>query len=355
MQKTIAALAQEELDRKTKPQGALGNLEKIAVRLAALQNTLSPSLKQKRIMVFAGSHGVAKRGVSAYPEEVTAQMVMNFLRGGAAINVLARHGAIDLRIINAGVRGDCSNLDAPNFRNAPIRQGTRDFTVEPAMSETERDAALMLGKSEVERAKQEGFELLGIGEMGIANTTSAAALCAAVLSLAPEDVCGRGTGVDDEGLKRKIAAVRAGLNLHRAICKTPLAWLRAVGGLEIAAMTGAIFAAAEHRLPIVIDGFIATAAALVAIKENPDVAQVCFFGHCSAESGHREILQQINAEPILSLEMRLGEGTGAALAMHIIEAAAKLLCEMATFETARVSEKTPSKREESISREARTE
>ncbi len=339
LQKTLAELAQEKFDRKTKPQGSLGDLEKIAVRLATLQNTLSPSVSRKRILVFAGSHGVAKRGVSAYPEEVTAQMVLNFLRGGAAINVLARHGGIDLRIINAGVNGDLSNAQALNFRNEPVRKGTRDFTTEPAMTKEELDAALALGKSEVERAKQEGYELLGIGEMGIGNTTSAAALCAALLALPPQKVCGRGTGVDDEGLRRKIAAVCTALDRHGSTCKTALEWLAAVGGYEIAAMTGAIFAASQYRLPMVIDGFIATAAALVAVKANPDVSDVCFFGHLSAEGAHQDVLQHLKAEPILALNMRLGEGTGAALAMHILDGAAKLLCEMATFESAGVSEK----------------
>lgn len=244
-----------------------------------------------------------------------------------------------MRVINAGVNGDLSNVQASNFRNEPVQSGTRDFTTEPAMTKEELDAALALGKSEVERAKQEGFELLGIGEMGIGNTTSAAALCAALLALPPQKVCGRGTGVDDEGLRRKIAAVCTALDRHGSTCKTALEWLAAVGGYEIAAMTGAIFAASQYRLPIVIDGFIATAAALVALKANPEVSDVCFFGHLSAEGAHQDVLQHLKAEPILALNMRLGEGTGAALAMHILDAAAKLLCEMATFESAGVSEK----------------
>jgi len=334
-----AELVQRKFDQKTKPVGSLGMLEKLGVQLAVVQDTLSPSVSRKRIGVFAGSHGVARRGVSAYPAAVTAQMVQNFLNGGAAINVLARHGGIELRIINAGVEGELSALHAPNFRNEPVRQGTRDFVDEPAMTEAECETAIAIGRSELEKAKQDGIELFGIGEMGIGNTTSASALCAALLPTPVEELVGRGTGIDDEQLAHKIQVVKMAIALHQKKCHSPRAWLAAVGGFEIAAMTGAVLAAFEHRLPIVIDGFIATAAALVAIKENPKVQSVCFFAHCSDETGHRAVLEHLGAEPILSLKLRLGEGTGAALAMPIIEATAKLLCEMATFESAGVSQK----------------
>ncbi len=342
-----AELVQRKFDQKTKPVGSLGMLEKLGVQLAVVQNSLSPSVSRKRIGVFAGSHGVARRGVSAYPAKVTAQMVQNFLNGGAAINVLARHGGIELRIINAGVEGELSACHAPNFRNEPVRQGTRDFVDEPAMTEAEREAAIAIGRSELEKAKQDGIELFGIGEMGIGNTTSASALCAALLPIPVEGLVGRGTGIDDEQLAHKIRVVKMAIALHQKKCRSPRAWLAAVGGFEIAAMTGAVLAAFEHRLPIVIDGFIATAAALVAIKENPEVQSVCFFAHCSDETGHRAVLEHLGAEPVLSLKLRLGEGTGAALAMPIIEAAAKLLCEMATFESAGVSQKE--ERKQSVS------
>lgn len=335
----IASLAQAEFDRKTKPLGSLGKLESLGVQLAAVQGTLQPCVKRKRMLVFASSHGIASEGVSAYPPEVTAQMTLNFLRGGAAINVLARLGGIDVRIINAGVCGDFSQFSAPHFRNAPIRQGTRNFLYEPAMTPDECTQALELGKSEVALAQRDGIELLGIGEMGIGNTTAASALCAALLPLAVEQLVGRGTGIDDARLARKVQVVKTALERYRAHCHTPQDWLAAVGGFEIAAMTGAVLAAFEHRLPIVIDGFIATAAALVALQHHPAVRSVCFFGHCSDEAGHRLVLAQLGADPILDLKMRLGEGTGAALAMHILDAAASLLSEMATFESAGVSQK----------------
>ncbi|MCS7012675.1 MAG: nicotinate-nucleotide--dimethylbenzimidazole phosphoribosyltransferase [Chloroherpetonaceae bacterium] len=336
----IRKQAQEKFDQKTKPQGSLGRLEELGVQLAAVQNTLTPRAKRKRMLVFAASHGIADEGVSAYPKEVTAQMTLNFLQGGAAINVLARLGGIDVRVINAGVEGEFSTVSAPNFRNAPIRQGTRNFLYQPAMTKEECQRALELGKSEVEQAKSEGIELLGIGEMGIGNTTAASALCAALLPIPTEYLVGRGTGIDDERWAHKVQVVKAAIALHQPSCITPEDWLAAVGGYEIAAMTGAILAAFEQQIAMVVDGFIATAAALVAVKKNPAVKSVCFFGHCSDEAGHRWVLSHLGVEPILSLKMRLGEGTGAALAMHIIEAAANLLTEMATFESAGVSQKT---------------
>lgn len=331
----IIAAAQHAIDNKTKPLGSLGRLETLAIRLTALQGTLKPRVQKKRILVFAGSHGVSAEGVSPYPAAVTGQMVRNFIAGGAAINVLARHGGIDLRVIDTGVDDDLADLDTPSFVNRRVRRGTRNFAQEPAMTAEECTAALDAGREEVRLAVKEGVELLGIGEMGIGNTTSAAALVAGLGIATPEEAVGRGTGATDEGVALKARVVRAALEKHRP--SNARAVLETVGGLEIAAMTGAVLECAELRLPIVVDGFISTAAAAVAIALQPAANEVCFFAHCSEERAHRRVLEALKAQPLLDLGMRLGEGTGAALAMHFIDASAKILCEMASFESAGVS------------------
>ncbi len=331
-------LAQEKFDRKTKPLGSLGHLEELAARLAAIQQTLSPTVHRKRLSVYAASHGIVAEGVSAYPAEVTAQMVLNFLNGGAAINVLARHGGIELNIVNVGVDRDLTNVASPNFSNQPIQRGTRNFLREQAMSLGELQRAMNIGREHTQAAKESGVELLGIGEMGIGNTTSAAALFSALLGVSAEESVGRGTGLDDAGVQRKARVVHQAVTWHRATCCSAEEWMQAVGGFEIAAMCGSILEAHRLRLPIVVDGFVATAAAAVAFAIDPSSKQTCFFAHSSAEKAHALVLKHLNVTPILALEMRLGEGTGAALAMHILDAAARLLCEMATFESAGVSE-----------------
>jgi nicotinate-nucleotide--dimethylbenzimidazole phosphoribosyltransferase len=329
--------AQRILDSKTKPLGSLGQLEKIAVQLACLQKTIEPCVTKKRLFVYAGSHGVTAEGVSAYPALVTGQMVRNFVGGGAAINVLARLGDIELRVIDAGVDDDLSDVRAKNFHARKIRRGTRNFCVEPAMTNAECQAAIELGREQTREADADGVQLLGIGEMGIGNTTSASALIAALGIVSPEESVGRGTGVDDEGLRRKSDAVARALALHR--CDSAMDWLRCVGGFEIAAMVGTILEAEHLRLPVVVDGFIATAAAAVAFETNFAVRDVCFFAHVSHEKAHRKLLEFLRAEPILDLGLRLGEGTGSALAMHILEAAARIMTEMASFESAGVSQR----------------
>lgn len=319
------------------PAGALGRLEPLALQLAGIQQTLAPRVDRKRILTFAADHGIAGEGVSAFPQEVTAQMVANFAKGGAAINVLCRDGGIEHFVFDVGVATD---LECDGVVSLPVRRGTRNFLKEPAMTAEECEQARKVGADAVSAARDDGIDLLGIGEMGIGNSTSAAALFCAILDLSPDEVVGRGTGVDDEGLNRKVKAVKAALQRHRGTCQgRPSAWLAAVGGFEIAAMSGAIEQAAALSLPLVVDGFIATSAAAVSMAENPLARECLFFSHCSAEGGHRRVLETLGVEPILDLDLRLGEGTGAALAMSIVSGAAALLREMATFQSAGVAEK----------------
>ena len=332
----------QRLLSQTKPPGSLGMLESIAERIALLQNTLAPSAERTRICVFSGSHGIAEAGVSAYPSEVTIQMVATFLAGGAAVCVLARAAGASLHVVNTGVDGvtDPSWLQNPAFFGRSQRAGTRSFLREKAMSSNECKGAMEAGAEQVALARQDKIDVLAIGEMGIGNTTSAAALCAALLQLPPELVTGHGTGVDSAGLARKQQVIAQALAKHTPSqneAQDPQHWLEAVGGFEIAAMTGAILAASEAALPIVVDGFIATAAALVASRLSPKALHVCFFAHQSDEQGHRLVLQRMDVTPILSLGMRLGEASGAALALPILRASTRLFCEMATFESAGVS------------------
>jgi nicotinate-nucleotide--dimethylbenzimidazole phosphoribosyltransferase len=341
MKREISALALDKINRKTKPPGSLGVLETVAVRLAGLQQTLEPKLTRKRICVYAGTHGVTSEGVSAYPSEVTGQMVLNFVSGGAAINVLARHAGIDLHIVDTGVAAEWPEvlLNQPGFYFRSIRPGTSNFLREPAMSHVERNRALEIGGEQVRLALDHEIDLLGVGEMGIGNTTAASALLVALCGLKPEEAVGRGTGIGDAALQRKIEVVAGAFDKYSPQCSEPsgLYWLHVVGGFEIAAIAGTILEAAKARLPVVVDGFIATAAAAAAFNIDPGSREVCFFSHRSGEQAHGKALEALKVEPLLDLKMRLGEGTGAALAMPIMEAAAKILCEMATFESAGVS------------------
>lgn len=308
------------LDAKTKPPGSLGRLEELAVRIAVLQETLRPRLDRPHLITFAANHGVVEEGVSAYPRAVTAQMVANFRTGGAAISVLAREAGISHEVIDAGVE-----------------PGTRNFTRESAMTGAECAAAMGLGRDAVGRAIGAGADAIGIGEMGIGNTTAAAALFAGWLDLDPALVTGAGTGVAGSALARKREVVRAGVRRHAECRVDPGRWLAAVGGLEIAAMSGAILEAHRRRTILVVDGYIATAAAMMAFAMQPESREVCFFAHQSAELGHPLILERLGARPLLSLGLRLGEGTGAVLAMPLLRSAAAILREMATFASAGVS------------------
>lgn len=319
----------------TKPAGSLGRLEEIANRCAAIFGTLSYSLAKPRIVVFAGDHGVCAEGVSAYPQIVTTQMVLNYLNDGAAINCLARCGGIDLKIVDVGVIGPIPELPGLVRRN--VAKGTRNFCNEPAMTLDEVNAALEVGISMAEGAASDGCSLLGFGEMGIGNTTAASAITAALSGCPVNSAVGRGTGSDDAGMARKIKAIERALALHAAYLSDPLQILMRVGGLEIAAMCGFCLGAAANRKPVVTDGLIATSAAALATRMNPLVKDYLFAAHSSVEPGHKYLLEVIGQRALLDLNMRLGEGTGAALAMKIMQGAAATFNEMATFESAGVA------------------
>lgn len=320
----------------TKPPGSLGRLEDIANRLAAIQATLSPSAERARIVLFAADHGVCAEGVSPYPQTVTAQMVANFLRGGAAINTLARVAGVDLVIVDAGVAHDIPETRGLIRRR--IAGGTNNFCREPAMTREQAGAALSLGIEMAERATADGYTLLGIGEMGIANTTAASALTAVLTGREPASVIGRGTGADDACMARKRAAVERALSLHLAHIRGPLDLLARLGGFEIGAMCGFCLGAAANRCAVLVDGFIATAAAALAARFSNPVCDYLFTAHRSLEPGHAPLLDLIGHRPLLDLEMRLGEGTGAALAVPVVRAAVAAFTGMATFASAGVSE-----------------
>jgi nicotinate-nucleotide--dimethylbenzimidazole phosphoribosyltransferase len=330
----IAAAEQHQL-QLTKPPRSLGRLEEIANQCAAIRETLTPTANRPRIVIFAADHGVCAEGVSAYPQEVTAQMVGNYLRGGAAINALARVGDIELKVVDVGVLTPVAVADGLIVRRAAA--STRNFCREAAMTEAEMHAALTTGIELASEASAEGCDLLGFGEMGIGNTTSAAAVTAALTGEPIENVIGRGTGVDDEGLARKRMAIERALALHAGRLTTARGILQSVGGLEIAAMCGFCLGAAAHRVPVVTDGFIATAAAALAVRMCPAASGYLIAAHRSVEPGHARLLASIGQEPLLDLKMRLGEGTGAALGIGIVQAAIAAFTQMATFAGAGVT------------------
>jgi nicotinate-nucleotide--dimethylbenzimidazole phosphoribosyltransferase len=332
--------AQLRLDRLTKPPGSLGRLEVIAAQCHAIcRGGLALPLR-KGAYVFAADHGVTTEGVSAYPREVTAQMVRNFIQGGAAINVLARLHEVPLAIIDVGV--DAELPDHPALWRRKVRRGSRNMRHEPAMSTHELEHALVVGLEAADDADRKGFTLLAAGEMGIGNTTAASAITAALTGQPVAAVTGAGTGIQSAAREVKQQVIREALARHLggAPAPAPLEVLRCIGGLEIAAMTGFFLGAARHRKIIVLDGFIATAAASLAAALAPPVREYLLAGHCSQEPGHAHLLRHLHLEPILELEMRLGEGTGAVTAMPIIASAVHLLAQMATFESAGVSTAT---------------
>jgi len=329
---TLAAALQARIDGKTKPLGALGQLETLMLRLGLILGSETPQLKSPQMMVFAGDHGLARRGVSAYPSDVTWQMVENFLAGGAAISVLARQHGLALSVVDAGVAHDFAPREGLII--AKIAHGTQDASAEAAMSIDQCATAIAAGKNLL-RSKP-GNALL-LGEMGIGNTSSAALLLARLQGLPVADCTGRGTGLDDAALARKVAVLQEVLDLH-AQAQTPLQALAAFGGFEIAMMVGAVLQAALERRVIVVDGFIASSAVLVAARLQPAVLERCIFAHRSNENGHRLMLEALQAEPLLDLGLRLGEGSGAALAWPLLESACKILADMASFASAGVSE-----------------
>lgn len=329
-----ARLRQLEL---TKPPGSLGRLEEIANRCAAIRETFDITASRPRIVLFAADHGVCAEGVSAYPQEVTAQMVLNFLRGGAAINAFARAGGIDLKVVDIGVAMPLpASVDLISRR---VAHGTRNFCAEPAMTEAETIAAIEIGIELAGNAASDGCDLLGFGEMGIGNTTSASAIAAALTGEPIEAVVGAGAGSDDACMARKRSAIERALALHADSLNTPLGILRCLGGLEIAAMCGFCLGAAAARIPVVTDGFIATAAAALAVRICPAVSGYVLASHRSVEPGHAHFLAILNEEPLLDLGMRLGEGTGAALAIKLMQASIAAFTGMATFASAGVSNK----------------
>ncbi|GFO53328.1 nicotinate-nucleotide--dimethylbenzimidazole phosphoribosyltransferase [Geomonas sp. Red276] len=330
------AKAQAKLDNKTKPLGSLGRLEEMARRLAAITENLSPDTEKKVIYTFAGDHGIVEEGVSAFPKEVTPQMVLNFLRGGAGVNVLARHVGAEVRVVDVGVDFDFE--PAPGLIIRKVAKGTRNFAKEAAMTREEAVAAIEVGIDLANQAKAEGVALLGTGEMGIGNTSPSSAIIATFSRCSVQDVTHRGTGINDQALEHKVAVIETGLAVNRPNPEDPLDVLAKVGGYEIAGIAGLVLGAAANRIPVVVDGFISTAGALIASEMHPCVRDYVFAAHNSVEIGHRMMLERIGAEPILDLKLRLGEGTGAALAMGLIEAGAKVMKEMATFAEAGVSE-----------------
>ncbi len=325
--------ARERQDDLTKPRGSLGKLEEISIKLAGIQGNAIPEIKNKVIFTFAGDHGIVEEGISAYPSEVTKQMVLNFLNGGAAINVLARHVNARVVVADLGVSGD---IEAPELIVKKVGYGTKNFVREPAMTRAQAVEAIEAG-IEIFNKQFRGAELIALGDMGIGNTTSSSAICSAITGRAPEEVTGRGTGIGEEAYRKKVTIIRKALELHKPEGRDAIDVLSKVGGFEIAGLAGVTLAAASNRVAVVSDGFISTTGALIAHTLNPDVSDYIFAAHRSVEKGHEIILEHMKLEPILDLNLRLGEGTGAALAMSIIEAGVKILREMATFSGAGVS------------------
>jgi nicotinate-nucleotide--dimethylbenzimidazole phosphoribosyltransferase len=331
---------QQAIDQKTKPLGSLGRLEALALQLGLIRNTLTPDLTRPTMIVFAGDHGIANSGVSRFPSEVTVQMVNNFLRGGAAINVFARQHGMQLEVVNSGVCGSFANA-SPSGReeilvDIPIDTGTRNFLNEPAMTLDQALQAMESGRARVRHHASLGTTVIGFGEMGIANTSSAACLMSRLCHLPIEHCTGRGTGLDDAGLQHKQSVLKRVLERAPAAL-APMDVLTEFGGFEIAMMVGAYIEAAAQRMIILVDGFIATAALLVAERLVPGVVRFCVFSHCSDENGHRRMLETLGAHALLALDLRLGEGSGAALAWPLVQSAALMLKEMATFTDAGIS------------------
>lgn len=335
--KDIQPALRAKIDGKTKPPGSLGRLETLALQIGTVQQSLQPQLNSPVILVFAGDHGIVAEGVSPYPQEVTYQMVLNFLAGGAAINVFARQHGIALRVVDAGVRGEFAPQDG--LIQAKVAPGTANFLRTKAMTDDQCGQAIRRGWQLAEAEIDAGSNVLGFGEMGIGNTTSAAALMSAICGIPVAECVGRGTGVDEAGLRRKQQVVEQALALHGPTPMGPLRALVAFGGFEIAMMTGAMLGAAQHGTLLLIDGFIASTALLVAARLQPAILDYCVFTHRSGEVGHARLLAELHAEPLLQLGMRLGEGTGAAMAYPIVQSAVNFLNEMASFDSAGVSKR----------------
>jgi nicotinate-nucleotide--dimethylbenzimidazole phosphoribosyltransferase len=331
------AEAQMRQDNLTKPQGSWGQLESLSIQIAGIKGNPRPQIAHKVIFTLAGDHGVTKEGVSAYPSEVTPQMVYNFLRGGAGINVLASH--IGTRVVVADL-GVASILERhPDLKDKKVAMGTQNIANGPAMSREQATHSIEAGMDLVEEELPNGIDILGTGDMGIGNTTPSSAITAAFTGADVGMVTGRGTGIDDEGWRRKVKVIEKALEINRPNAKDPIDVLSKVGGFEIGGIVGVILAGAHYRIPVVIDGFVSGAAALIATSLVPQVKPYLIASHQSAEKGHPILLEHIGLKPLLNLSMRLGEGTGAALGIFLAEASLKILNEMSTFAEAGVSEK----------------
>ncbi|MDI6854723.1 MAG: nicotinate-nucleotide--dimethylbenzimidazole phosphoribosyltransferase [Deltaproteobacteria bacterium] len=331
------AKAKERLDSLTKPPGSLGRLEELAARYVCMREELLPTLGKKRVVVFAADHGVVAEGVSAFPQEVTYQMIYNFLRGGAGINVLARHVGAEVEVVDIGVNHDFE----PDIGliSRKVAYGTRNLAQQEAMSREDAARAVWVGVERAQEAVAQGVDALAAGDMGIGNTTAAAALGAVFTERPVAAVTGRGTGIDDPALRRKIGVINRALSLHRPEPNDPLGVLASVGGLEIAGIAGLILGAAAAGRPLLLDGLIATAGALVAARLAPAVTDYLIAAHRSVEPGHQIMLDSLGLSPLLNLQMRLGEGTGAVLGLGLLEAGLKIYREMATFADAGVASK----------------
>jgi len=336
-------LARERQDQLTKPQGSLGVLEELSVKLAGIQQRPIPEVNKKVIIVMAGDHGVAAEGVSAFPQEVTPQMVGNFAAGGAGINVLARHAGAEVRVVDMGV---AAPVDIPGVINRKVRPGTANMAVGPAMSLEEAIACIEAGIEVAEEAIADGADLLGTGDMGIANTTASSAILTVFSGVDLELSVGRGTGIDNDGVTRKLEIIRQAIRINQPDKEDALDVLAKIGGLEIGGLAGVILGAAANRVPVIIDGFISGAAALVAASLCPECRNYMIASHVSVEPGHKLMLEELALKPMLFMDMRLGEGTGAALASSLVEASCKVLAEMATFAEAGVSEKEEERSEQ---------
>lgn len=331
-------VAQKRLDSLTKPQGSMGRLEEFAMRFVSISGEVMPEIPKKVVFTFAGDHGVAAEGVSAFPAEVTPQMVFNFINGGAGINVLARHAGADVVVIDIGVNYDFGDTDG--LVKKKVLHGTANMAQGPAMS---RDNAVRCLETGIDLAREyadKGYRLFATGDMGIGNTTPSSAIAAVLTGKRVEEVTGRGTGIDNDALEGKIKVIKRSLAVNEPNPEDPVDVLARVGGTEIGGIAGLCLGSAERGIPVVVDGFISTAGALIAFALNNNAADYMFAAHNSVERGHRAMLERMNLRPILDLGLRLGEGTGAALAMTLIDAGLKIYREMATFGDAGVSEKS---------------
>lgn len=335
-----AGLAQMQLDQKTKPVGSLGRLEELAVTLAGISGKAAPLYSRKVILVAAGDHGVCRQKVSAFPAEVTPQMVLNFLKGGAGINVLARLAGAEVRVVDAGVNCDTFAPHSALFHEYKIAAGTSDISTGPAMTRQQAERCFEVGALVVTRLAAEGMDMVATGDMGIGNTTVSSAIAAAALKLPVRDMTGCGTGVDAEGWERKVSVIEKALALNQPDPADALDLLSKLGGFEIGVLAGAILEATRRRIPVVLDGFISGVAAMLAAIHDPASKNYMIAAHQSVEIGHRHVLERLGLRAYLNLDLRLGEGTGAALCFHLVDAACRIMHEMATFEGAGVTDKS---------------